>query len=38
MVAKKERLVWEKVLDTYELAEARVKLVTCHQRTVCMTL
>ena len=25
MVAKKERLVWEKVLDTEELAEGRVK-------------
>lgn len=34
MAAKKERLVWEKVLDTEELAEGRVKPVTCHQRTI----
>ena len=37
MTAKDDRLVWTKVLDPEELAEGRVKPVTCHHRTVCMT-
>ena len=28
---------WEKVLETDELGEGRVKAVTCHHATVCMT-
>jgi pyruvate oxidase len=31
------RLVWEKVLDLDELPEGRVRPVTCHLETVCMT-
>lgn len=30
-------LVWEKALDPDELPEGRVKPVTCHRMTVCMT-
>jgi thiamine pyrophosphate-dependent acetolactate synthase large subunit-like protein/nitrite reductase/ring-hydroxylating ferredoxin subunit len=30
-------LVWERVLDTDELDEGRVKPVTCRHQTVCMT-
>ena len=30
-------LTWERVLDSDELAEGRVKPVTCRHRTVCMT-
>ncbi|MEN8375090.1 MAG: thiamine pyrophosphate-dependent enzyme [Gemmatimonadota bacterium] len=30
-------VVWEKALDLDELAEGRVKPVTCHRATVCMT-
>jgi thiamine pyrophosphate-dependent acetolactate synthase large subunit-like protein/nitrite reductase/ring-hydroxylating ferredoxin subunit len=31
------KLVWEKVLDLDELPEGRVKPVSCHRLTVCMT-
>ena len=34
---KKDDLVWEKALDPDELPEGRVKPVTCHRFTVCMT-
>ena len=34
---KNARVVWEKVLEHGELPEGRVKPVTCHHRTVCMT-
>ena len=30
-------LAWERVLDSDELAEGRVKAVTCHHRTICLT-
>ncbi|MEM6928306.1 MAG: thiamine pyrophosphate-binding protein [Myxococcota bacterium] len=30
-------LEWEKVLDPEDLAEGRVRPVTCHRRTVCVT-
>ncbi|MEO0601731.1 MAG: thiamine pyrophosphate-binding protein [Myxococcota bacterium] len=30
-------LEWEKVLDLEDLPEGRVRPVTCHRRTVCMT-
>ena len=35
--ARERRTVWFKVLDHDELAEGRVKPVTCAQQTVCMT-
>ncbi len=31
------KLAWEKVLDLEELPDGRVKPVTCHHRTVCMS-
>jgi thiamine pyrophosphate-dependent acetolactate synthase large subunit-like protein/nitrite reductase/ring-hydroxylating ferredoxin subunit len=34
---KKQEKVWTRVLDTDELQEGRVKPVTCHHRTLCMT-
>ena len=34
---RKPHVVWEKVLDHGELPDGRVKPVTCHRRTVCMT-
>jgi thiamine pyrophosphate-dependent acetolactate synthase large subunit-like protein/nitrite reductase/ring-hydroxylating ferredoxin subunit len=37
MSSGKRKQVWEKVLDRDELAEGRVKPVTCRHRTVCMT-
>ena len=30
-------LVWEKALDRDSLAEGRVRPITCHRKTVCMT-
>ena len=30
-------VAWERVLDLDELPEGRVKSVTCHHRTLCMT-
>jgi thiamine pyrophosphate-dependent acetolactate synthase large subunit-like protein/nitrite reductase/ring-hydroxylating ferredoxin subunit len=35
--AEPRRLVWRKVLEPGELAEGRVKPVTCDHQTVCMT-
>jgi len=35
--AERRRLVWRKVLERGELAEGRVKPVTCDHQTVCMT-
>ena len=32
-----DQLVWEKALDSDELPEGRVKPVTCHRVTLCMT-
>jgi len=37
MTSKKNDLVWTKVLDANELPDGRVKPVTCHHRTLCMT-
>ena len=37
MKSEGPELVWIKVLDTDELPEGRVKPVTCHHRTLCMT-
>jgi thiamine pyrophosphate-dependent acetolactate synthase large subunit-like protein/nitrite reductase/ring-hydroxylating ferredoxin subunit len=37
MTTKKKDLVWTKVLDDEELPDGRVKPVTCHHRTLCMT-
>ena len=37
MTTKKKELAWTKVLDAEELAEGRVKPVTCHHHTLCMT-
>lgn len=37
MTSRKQDLVWTKVLDADELAEGRVKPVTCHHHTLCMT-
>ncbi len=37
MTTKKKDLVWTKVLDEEELPDGRVKPVTCHHRTLCMT-
>ena len=34
---RKALVAWEKVLDHGELPQGRVKPVTCHRRTVCMT-
>ena len=34
---KKPRMVWRKALEVDELAEGRVKSVTCENQTVCMT-
>jgi len=31
--SEKQKVVWEKVLDTDELPEGRVKPVTCEHRT-----
>ncbi len=37
MTSTRKDLVWTKVLDANELAEGRVKPVTCHHHTLCMT-
>ncbi len=37
MAEAKQDLVWEKALDLDELVDGRVKPVTCHRLTVCMT-
>ncbi len=37
MTTRKKDLVWTKVLDDEELPDGRVKPVTCHHRTLCMT-
>jgi thiamine pyrophosphate-dependent acetolactate synthase large subunit-like protein/nitrite reductase/ring-hydroxylating ferredoxin subunit len=37
MTTKTNDLVWTKVLDEEELPDGRVKPVTCHHRTLCMT-
>jgi len=37
MISKKNDHVWTKVLDVNELPDGRVKPVTCHHRTLCMT-
>ena len=37
MAEAKQDLVWEKALEIDELAEGRVKPVTCHRMTVCLT-
>ena len=37
MTTQKKDLEWTKVLDAIELAEGRVKPVTCHHHTLCMT-
>ncbi|MGB5891054.1 MAG: Rieske (2Fe-2S) protein, partial [Thermoanaerobaculia bacterium] len=34
---EQRRLVWRKVLERGELAEGRVKPVSCEHQTVCMT-
>jgi thiamine pyrophosphate-dependent acetolactate synthase large subunit-like protein/nitrite reductase/ring-hydroxylating ferredoxin subunit len=34
---RQRRIVWRKALDKEELAEGRVKPVTCENQTVCMT-
>ncbi|MEO1021515.1 MAG: thiamine pyrophosphate-dependent enzyme [Bacteroidota bacterium] len=36
-MAKQSAVNWEKVLGTSELPEGRVKSVTCHHKTLCMT-
>jgi pyruvate oxidase len=37
MTTQKKDLEWTKVLDTNELPDGRVKPVTCHHHTLCMT-
>lgn len=37
MATDDKKIVWEKVLELDELPEGRVKPVTCHHRTFCMT-
>ena len=37
MTSEKKDLVWTKVLDANELPDGRVKPVTCHHHTLCMT-
>ena len=37
MASDKQKTVWEKVLELDELPEGRVKPVTCHHRTFCLT-
>jgi pyruvate oxidase len=37
MTTEKKDLEWTKVLDANELPEGRVKPVTCHHHTLCMT-
>ncbi len=37
MTTKKKDLEWTKVLDANELPDGRVKPVTCHHHTLCMT-
>jgi len=35
--ARNQGIVWEKVLEPDDLAEGRVRPVTCHRATVCLT-
>jgi len=37
MTSTRKDLVWTKVLDANELPDGRVKPVTCHHHTLCMT-
>jgi thiamine pyrophosphate-dependent acetolactate synthase large subunit-like protein/nitrite reductase/ring-hydroxylating ferredoxin subunit len=37
MPADRDNIVWHRVLELGELAEGRVKAVTCGQRTLCMS-